>query len=323
MFPLTTTHLRFVCRATTPLRLEADLFRAGSNLRGALGQVMTRTYCAGDRRDPRHAVACPVCWLLAANQKPGQERRGYALVPPLPTARADCLNVNENFEFGLTLFGSALQFLPYFILAIPEMGRLGVGPGRGKFELQRVWALNPLTGESEPLLGENSRMVHTPTLALDHARVTTYAQRLGENHHGSPRDEITIDFLTPMRLIEQDHTLKVPEFAPLFARLLKRLDEVSEQFAGGTRRGTDELQILRECAARVELRSVNTRWVEVRSGSTRTGQPTWLSGFVGHAAFAAAPAVWTALLPWLVWGELVQVGKDTVKGNGVMRIGDS
>ncbi len=28
MFSLTTTHLRFVCEATTPLRLEADTFRA-------------------------------------------------------------------------------------------------------------------------------------------------------------------------------------------------------------------------------------------------------------------------------------------------------
>ena len=37
----------------------------------------------------------------------------------------------ERFEFGLTLFGRALQFLPYFVLAVPEMGRLGVGPGRG------------------------------------------------------------------------------------------------------------------------------------------------------------------------------------------------
>jgi hypothetical protein len=38
MFSLTTTHLRFLCEATTPLRLEVDNFRAGSNLRGALGQ---------------------------------------------------------------------------------------------------------------------------------------------------------------------------------------------------------------------------------------------------------------------------------------------
>jgi hypothetical protein len=25
-------------------------------------------------------------------------------------------------------------------------------------------------------------------------------------------------------------------------------------------------------------------------------------------------------LPWLLWGEVAQVGKDTVKGNGVFRM---
>jgi hypothetical protein len=45
-FTLTTTHLRFLCEAITPLRLEVENLRAGSNLRGALGQVMRRSYCA-------------------------------------------------------------------------------------------------------------------------------------------------------------------------------------------------------------------------------------------------------------------------------------
>lgn len=193
MFSLTTTHLRFVCEATTPLRLEADTFRAGSNLRGALGQVMLRAYCT--HPDPKGFAAyaahgdtllenplglCPVHWLLAANLKPGEERRGYTLVPPLPHETRECgdkdhRNAGDLFEFGLTLFGSAQQFLPYFILAVPEMGRMGIGPGRGKFELKRVWALNPLTGESEILFGDHGNLVRTPTLVMDHAGVKQIA----------------------------------------------------------------------------------------------------------------------------------------------------
>jgi hypothetical protein len=331
MFTLTITHLRFVCEAVTPLRLEADTFRAGSNLRGALGQVMTRAYCAGERNAPGHAAACPVCWLLAANLKPGEERRGYGLVPPLETARADCLNPSESFEFGLTLFGSALQFLPYFVLAVPEMGRMGVGPGRGKFRLKRVWALDPLTGESECLLAENSSLVHTPTLRLDHAQVVEHAQTLLPAPVPATRPQpalgqrgaVTIEFLTPMRLIADRHTAKVPDFATLFARLLKRLDELEEQHAQGRGRAEDEVRALEAVAARVQLTEVQTRWVEVWSGSNRRGAPSPLSGFVGRATFAASPEDWQLLLPWLVWGELVQVGKDTVKGNGVMRVAES
>ncbi len=177
MFTLTTTHLRFVCEATTPLRLEVENFRAGQNLRGALGQVMTRTYCTGDRNDAAHAATCPVHWLLAANEKPGQERRGYALVPPMSEPVAG-LKPGERFEFGVTLFGDTLKFLPYFVLAVPEMGRAGVGAGRGKFALKSVWAENPFTRERECLLAEGDNLVHTPTLTLTHALVMDAAARL-------------------------------------------------------------------------------------------------------------------------------------------------
>lgn len=335
MFSLTTTHLRFVCRATTPLRLEADTFRAGSNLRGALGQVMLRAYCAGDANDSQHAAHCPVHWLLAANLKPGEERRGYALVPPLANARADGLPPGDAFEFGLTLFGSAQQFLPYFILAVPEMGRMGIGPGRGKFELVRVWALNPLTGESEILFGDNGNVVRAPTVTVNHEMVMRHAEcriagfscASGAKNRNPMRnweigaaESVAIEFLTPMRLIDAQHTTKIPDFSTLFSRLLKRLDELEEQFAGGMGRALEEVRALQAYAARVEVREVNTRWVEVFSGSARRGMPSPLSGFVGRAVFSAPREVWMELLPWLLWGELAQVGKGAVKGNGVMRV---
>ncbi len=321
MFSLTTLHLRFVCQATTPLRLQADPFRAGSNLRGALGQVMLRSYCAGDANDPQHAALCPVHWLLAAHEKPGEERRGYAMVPPLANQHPECLHPGDRFEFGLTLLGTAQTFLPYFILAVPAMGRLGVGPGRGKFDLKRVWALNPLTGESECLFGDAGNVVRTPTMVLDHAAVLQSASSLIAQRSAATHT-VAVEFLTPMRLIDDAHTAKLPEFAPLFVRLLKRLDDLEEQFATGTGRAGAEVCALHAAAARVQVGAVHTRWVEVFSGSSRRGIPSPLSGFVGRAVYAAPRPVWLDVLPWLVWGELVQVGKGTAKGNRVMQVVD-
>jgi hypothetical protein len=353
MFSLTTTHLRFVCEATTPLRLEVDTYRAGSNLRGALGQVMQRTYCA--HRDPKgfqnpSGLECPVCWLLAANEHPGVERRGYALVPPLSEHATGCLNPGERFEFGLTLFGNALQFLPYFVLAVPEMGRLGVGPGRGRFTLKSLWAVNPLSGERECMMAEGTNLVHTPTLTLTHAQVQKEAEGVMQtlvHHHDeaastdyafanrktlpaalqdhadalpATNGRIEVRFVTPMRLIVNDALCKTPAFGVLFARLLKRLDELEMQFGDGTPRARDEVQALHELAQSVESVEDTTRWVEVWSGSTRRGKPSPLSGFVGRAVYAAPPDVWQRLLPWLLWGVPAQVGKDTVKGNGVIAI---
>ena len=77
------------------------------------------------------------------------------------------------------------------------------------------------------------------------------------------------------------------------------------------------MQSLQALADRVRLLDAQTEWVEVWSGSSRTGRETPLSGFVGRASYTAPLETWRPLLPWLLWGPVVQVGKDVVKGNGV------
>lgn len=321
MFPLTTTHLRFVCEATTPLQLEVETYRAGQNLRGALGRVMMRAYCAGDANDPAHIATCPVHWLLAANEKPGQERRGYTIVPPIPRGDAPTgrpCEAGERFEFGITLFGKALKFLPYFVLAVPEMGRAGVGVGRGKFALKSVWAENPLTRARECLLAENDNVVHMPTLTVTHAEVVRVAN--SEWRIGGGEWRVAIDFLTPTRLIDEGKLAQAPALDTLFARLLKRLDDLAEEYCGGAGRPREEIDALERLAAHVRLVESHTRWVEVWSGSTRRGIPSPLSGIVGRAVYAAEGIVWRELMPWLLWGQLAQVGKSAVKGNGVITV---
>jgi hypothetical protein len=308
MYSLTLTHLRFIIEAVTPVRLGG--YEAGMRLRGALGNVMRRAYCAGDAGDPGHAAGCPVCWLLAANEHPGEERRGYALVPPLnpPEAYAP----GQCLTFGLSLFGTAVRYLPYFILAVPEMGRGGVGPGRGQFALRSVWAVNPLRNEFQPLLAEGESLVRLPALTVNHEHVTQAAEALAKSLKG----RLTLNFLTPTRLIQQEALLKVPDFGAFFARLLKRLDELDEQFAGGAGRPVAEVQALQALADQVRLMETDTHWVELWSGSSRTGRQTPMGGYLGAAVYAAPLEVWRPLLPWLIWGQAVQVGKDVVKGNG-------
>jgi hypothetical protein len=302
-----------MCEALTPIHLPP--YEAGSRLRGALGSVMRRAYCLESRsKTPpaEHAATCPVCWLLAANEHPGEERRGYALRPMLDPP--EVMQPGQRFSFGLTLFGDALRFLPYFVLAVPEMGRNGVGTGYGKFALRQVWADDPLTGQPEPVLAEGDALVHVPEPALCEERVQAASEHwLREVEAGGP---VRLLFHTPMRLIEDGRLLKSPDFGVLFKRLLERLDELSVQFGGGTPRPLDEVRHLQTLADQVRLMDAQTEWIDVKSGSTRRGQPSWISGFVGEAVYSAPLDVWRSLLPWLIWGESTQVGRSVVKGNG-------
>ena len=317
-FTLTYLRLRFHCRATSLLNLGG--LRAGSNLRGALLGVMRRAVCDHNEGSVR-ADDCPVCWLAAANEHPGQERRGYALTPPLPILNQ--LATGEEFFFYITLFGDALLYLPYFILAVPEAGREGVGPGRGQFALESIWAEYPL-GLDWAVLRAGEHLVCPPNQPADHLGILS-ATSATLNHWqaaGAPEKPVTVrfDFLTPLRLIVDERLLKSPDFGVLFAHTLRRTDDLAAQFGGAAPRSQEERQFLWNLANQVRLIESQAHWQDVPSGSSRTGQQTWISGLIGPAWYVAPYEVWSELLPWLLWGEVAQVGKDTAKGNGVYRL---
>ena len=67
--------------------------------------------------------------------------RKYTVAPhpfilePAPDNQRTC-EEGEDISFGLTLVGRAIDYLPYFIYALDELGRIGIGKGRGKYELR-------------------------------------------------------------------------------------------------------------------------------------------------------------------------------------------
>ena len=324
-FPLTALHLTLTCEAFGPMQFDG--FRTGGQLRGALLGVMSRAICAGDPRDPEHVRQCPVCWLVAANEKPGEERRGYALMPPIDTRPT--LQSGQRFEFGLTLFGQAQRYLPYFLIALPEAGRAGIGrlvqgqqrdhPGqRGQFSLRKASALNPFVGREECVLAEGEQIVHVLDRPISHADVL---QASGHEPLDGPPVSFNLNFLTPTRLIVNERLLKAPDFGAIFKHVLRRLDDLAGQFADHSwRRPMDEVQSLQAHANNAQLVEARTRWVEEFSGSRRTNTYTPIGGFVGSARYIIPADSWHAILPWLLWGQVVQVGKNTVKGDGVFRV---
>lgn len=313
---LTLTHLRFDCVAGEPIRLGPH--NAGQRLRDALASVMRRAICPEtgrrDRPSPEHAAVCPVCWLLAAETDPGQVRRAYTVVPPRNIG--DVVKPGERFSFALTLFGQGFQFLPYFVLAVQEMGRVGVGPGRGSFALDAIWAGNPLTGRIEPVLRPGDTMVHVPDVAIGWEHVLAAADRLRAALGDGT--QLRLRFLSPTRLVYDEGLVKTADFGVFFRRLLERIDQLRQQFAGEARRPQEEIDHLHGLADRVRLIEDHTRWIEVSSWSGRQRRKQWLSGIVGTATYRSR--VWDELLPWLILGQATQAGKLAVKGNGVFEI---
>lgn len=320
MTPLSFTHLRLSATVTTDLLLDGHL--AGNNLRNALANVMLHATCPETHRraapTPEHAAVCPACWLLAAETDPGRVVRAYTVVPPQPPRER--VPAGETFRFGLTLFGDGFQFLPYVVLAAAEMGRVGVGRGRrdglGRFKLTAIDAFNPLTGDHSQLLAPGESLVRLPAVHVTTAD-TEAAGRPAHQLHDYGGD-LTLRFLTPLRLEEDDRLFRTPDFGVLFRRLLMRIDMLARDFAGAERRDPADVAALHTAADRVRLVDARTHWCDLWSYSGRKGRDTPLGGLVGSAVYHATD--WEPLLPWLILGQGTQVGKSAVKGNGVYEV---
>lgn len=308
MTNLTLTHLHFEAVADDPIILRRHW--AGNYLRGALGDILLRTTCPHNGRgSAEHIAACPACWLLTHRLDPGHARRAYSLVPPLPPRES--VEPGQRFAFTLTLFGDGWQFTPYFVLAAAEMGREGVGVRRGRFTIRAITALNPLRRREEVILAPGDDRVKVPELAVgwpDAIEATPPA----------PQTPITLHFLTPTRLIDDQHLAKEPAFAVFFQRLLRRLDDLRAQFAGEPPRDLAEVAALHHAADQVRLLNAATDWIELmpRSGRDQRSKP--LSGLVGAAVYQAED--WRPLWPYLLFGQGLQVGKNVTKGNGVYQL---
>jgi len=331
-FHFTAHRLRFVTEVRSTIELNEH---QGSAIRGSLFHALRNQFCtyrkARECADCPLVATCPVATLVSTlRPESGRGRdvpRPYTVQPPLPGEGGHLFEFpdrravfryepGERFEFGLTLYAQALRLFPYVVLAVHGLEQGGIGRKarengwrRGTFAVQEVWAENPLTGERQPVMQSGDKMVQVPDIPITHEQVTASSQRLAAG------SEVMLRLLTPTRITERGHLLKPGRFRfqPFFQRLMERLEALSRDFSDTPLRFDDPKGLI-EAAGRVRVTDNRLVWEELHSYSTRQHRSTPTGGLLGTVVLEADD--WTPFLPWLVWGELVHVGKDAVKGNG-------
>jgi len=335
----TAHQLHFTCQVQTPILLNEH---QGSAIRGALFQALRQQFCftkeVKDCGECALWATCPICFLVATRD-PQSERgievpRPYTIEPPVERmSEAANLRIGtrqfvsssirryepgETLEFGLTLFAQALNLFPYVVLGSQALERGGLGKRlsesanerqggrrrRGTFAIREIAAVNSLTGERQPILRRGDNLVQVPDVPVTNEQVQVLAAQL-------PKNRITLMFKTPTRIIERGKLLHAPTFRPLIQRLHRRLRDLTRQFTD-TPWEFDFRQVMAQAEA-VRVVEDQTYWVELDSYSWRRKASTPMGGFVGQVTFEGDLE---PFLPWLVWGEVVHVGKDAVKGNG-------
>lgn len=237
----------------------------------------------------------------------------YIIIPPL--TRRQYFEPGDAMSFDVVLIGKANEYLPYFIYAFIEMGRLGIGKGKGKFDVTPVEALNPdgsgmeifsgMDGILMPLL--NNRIDYSPFVNSE-----VRSQESGERRQ--EKDVITITFDTPTRIKVNDRLS--PEIP--FNLLIKRLSErafLLAHFHCGEEIG--DYEEYAKGSETVETVSNKLRWQDWERYSSRQQTRMKFGGWVGEVTFKGS---FQKYLPLLRIGEHIHVGKNTTFGLGKYRI---
>jgi len=301
----------FHLRATTELLLPPY---KGSTLRGAFGTVFKETVCVVEHRDCDRCILkqkCAYPYIFDTPVPEGSarmrryERAPHPFVIDPPLERKQLYKPNEPLDFGLTLIGKAIDYLPYFIYAFERMGKeRGIGKGRrfdkGRFAVERVdWV--DRDGTAKPVYdGERKVLSNSfrPLTIRDFPRAES--SKL-----------IAVSYLTPTR-ITFDHQLHTyPEFHVVIRNLLRRLSNLA-YFHCGEELNLDFKGII-EAAKQVETKDGAVQWRDWERYSARQDVKMKMGGFVGKAEYRGGL---TEFMPLLKLGERLRVGKATGFGLG-------
>lgn len=310
---ISATALRLVLRAEE--FVELPRFK-GSMLRGGFGHSFKEVGCLKRRSaDPGTLAcgecelrpACPYAYVFETPAPPGAPQRfadaprPFALKIGLDDDRR-ALEPGETFEFGLVVIGRAITHAQLFVDAFELLGRRGLGPRRGRCRLERV----------APMMVEHAAR-HVSPEAEPAVSTVTLRDLTGRSSTGPIR--LDLDFETPLRLESRGQLARQIDFPTLAAALLRRISLLA-LFHCGTRLTAQDADRL-IAGARLEETGRDLRWYDWERFSTRQQARMSMGGLVGSLSLQGDPG---ELLPYLRFGELVNVGKNCTFGLGSYRM---
>ncbi|MBM4285354.1 MAG: CRISPR system precrRNA processing endoribonuclease RAMP protein Cas6 [Deltaproteobacteria bacterium] len=284
----------------------------GSTFRGVFGWALKSVVCALKRQE------CPSCLLrqqciytkvfeLPPDLQPqGKPHPPHPFVIEPPLDPRTYLPPGESFDFTLLLFGAANQYLPYFVYAFQEMGKIGIGRRaqghRARFRLLAV--ASPNTG----IIYHHEDGSLSPGALLD-------LKPMDVAGPGPPVDEITLTLLTPLRLKYQNRLQAELPFHVLVRGVLRRITVLASHYGDGE--PSLDYRGLVHRAQEVQTVQSSLYWLDWERYSQRQAQAMLLGGLMGSITYRGELGEY---LPLLRFAEKVHVGKNSTFGLGLFKV---
>ena len=298
---------RFVIKPQSELILPAY---KGSTFRGGFGHAFKRAVCA-DREG--ECAKCPLqskcvySYVFETKLFSQSERlknthvpHPFVIEPPLEERQR--YGIDDMLSFHLILVGRAVDYIPYFIFAFEELGRIGIGKNRGKYRLEKVISINK---DRRILIYDGESHIRDEYGVIDSVNLVLEALQL--DYH-----QITLRFLTPTRIKYGGKLTKVIDFEVVMRNLLRRLSWLAEVHCE-EKWDMDWKRLLKRAKERVNTVHSDLRWHDWERYSQRQATKLKMGGFLGEITFEGDL---TEFLPFLKLGEYLHIGKGTVYGLG-------
>lgn len=305
----------------------------GSTFRGGFGHAFKKVVCTIKRETCDDCLLKLKCIYSYVFETPPPEDseilrkyekapHPFVIEPPLETKTI--YKPDETLTFNLILIGKALDYLPYFIYTFEELGRIGIGKGRGKYELQEVRqgdcpgftdggtisvvesGLSPVA-ETVIYRSEDKRL---KPVKNNSPSISSYLKR-GSGAVTPDSRLLTLDFTTPARIIVNADLVVDLEFHHLIRSLLRRISTIS-YFHYGKRLELDFKGMI-ERSQMVKIKERDTKWHDWERYSARQDTRMKMGGFVGRVTFEGDLG---EFMPFIELGEMLHVGKGTSFGLG-------
>jgi len=202
----------------------------------------------------------------------------------------------EGVQNCLVVIGEAIRYLPYFFLAVEELGRNGLGRDSVAFQTSRF-----VTEDGTVVFDRQQGRKFSPAEAL------ILSLEPGESRSG----RFSLEFETPARITVKGRITRRPSLEDIIKTLCRRVFLLRYFHCGRKEdRISDEFIEAAKDARAVE---VDAGWKEAARYSTRQERKVPIGGFLGRLTYEGDVGV---LRPLLRAGEYVHVGKNATFGLG-------
>jgi len=289
----------------------------GSTLRGGFGSTFRKIACVCRDEECKSCLLkpnCPYAYIFETSPPENTQvlsqyesiTKPFVLQPPMDFKTN--YQKGEILAFNLVLFGKAIAYLPYFILAFKELGDAGIGKFRRPFSLERIVAENPFIAQEEEIYSQSEGKVLNSDLSVNKCDLLANLQNGSIN-------EINIEYQTMTKIKSGDIFVRHIEFHMLIRALLRRLSSVY-YFHHGLEWKIDFPGLIKK-AEQVERVLDHTRWEDWERYSSRQDAKIKMGGVVGKVIYKGELS---EFLPILKLGELLHVGKSSTFGMGRYKI---